>query len=38
MAFEGVENCKISSCMESCFGGGNLCREHAVPGALAHFT
>ena len=34
MAFEGVEKCAVSSCRESCYRQGNLCRKHAVPGAL----
>jgi len=34
MAFEGVKKCAVSSCEESCYEPRNLCREHAVPGAL----
>jgi len=34
MAFEGVNKCAVSSCTESYFEPGNLCRDHAVPGSL----
>lgn len=34
MAFEGVKKCAVSSCKEFCYAPGNLCREHAVPGAV----
>ena len=32
MAFNGIDKCAVSSCRESCYRPGNLCREHAVPG------
>jgi hypothetical protein len=34
MAFDGVKKCAISSCKEFCYGPCNLCRGHAVPGAV----
>jgi hypothetical protein len=34
MAFEGVKKCAVSSCKKSCCEPGNLCRGHAIPGAV----
>jgi len=34
MAFESVKKYAVSSCKGSCYEPGNLCREHAVPGAV----